>query len=70
MGGALGRRFCQLVGVPVFLYELLRLVKVLDRFPRVISSLIAFPVNQEFAPVVLAAVVVYLLCFSFFCIVY
>jgi len=44
-------------------------VEVLDRFRGVVFSLIAFPVNQEFVPIVLAAVVEYLLCFPFFCIV-
>jgi len=43
--------------------------EVLDRFPGVVCSLIAFPVNQEFVPVVLAAVVKYLLRFPFFWIV-
>ena len=45
------------------------MVEVLDTFPGVVCSLIAFPVNHEFVPVVLAAVVEYLLCFSFFAIV-
>jgi len=69
VGGDLGRRFCCLVTVPVFLYEFQGVVEVLDRFPGVVSSLIAFPVNQEFMPFVLSAVVEYLLCFPFFCIV-
>ena len=69
MGGDLGRWFFLVVSVPVFLYEFQGVVEVLDRFPGVVSSLIAFPVNQEFVPVVLAALVEYLLCFPFFCIV-
>jgi len=67
VGGDLGRRFCGVVSVPVFLYEFQEVVQVLDRFPGVTCSLIAFPVNQEFVPVVLSAVVEYLLCFPFFC---
>jgi len=51
------------------LYEFQGVVEVLDRFPGVICSLIAFPVNQEFVPVVLVAVVEYRLCFPFLCIV-
>jgi len=69
VGGDLGRGFCWVVSVPVFLYEFQGVVEVLDRFPGVVCSLIAFPVNQEFVPIVLAAVVEYLLCFLFFCIV-
>jgi len=57
------------VGIPVFLYEFQGVVEVLDRFPGVINSLIAFPVNQEFVTVVLAVVIEYLLGFPFFCIV-
>jgi len=57
------------VSVPVFLYQFQGVVEVLDRFPGVICSLMAFPVNQEFKPVVLAAIVEYLLSFPFFCIV-
>jgi len=57
------------VSVPVFLYEFQGVVEVLDRFPGGVCSLIAFPVDQEFVPVVLAAVVAYLLYFLFFCIV-
>jgi len=45
VGGNLGRRFWWVVCVPVFLYEFPGVVKVLDRFPGVMSSLIAFPVN-------------------------
>jgi len=67
--GDLGLRFCWVVGIPVFLYEFYRVVEVLDRFPGVVSSLRAFPVNQEFVPVVLAVVTEYLLCFPFICIV-
>jgi len=69
VGGDLGHRFCWVVSVPVFLYEFEGVVEVLDRFPGVISSLIAFPVDREFVPVVLAALVENLLCFPFFCIV-
>ena len=69
MGGHLGRWFCWVVSVPVLLYEFKGVVEVLDRFPGVVCSLIAFPVDQEFVPVVLAAVVEYLLCFLFLCIV-
>jgi len=69
VGGYLGRRFCWVVSVPVFLYEFQGVVEVLERFPEVVSSLMAFPVSQEFMPVVLAAVVEYLLCLPFFCII-
>jgi len=69
VGGDLGRRFCGVVSVPVFLYQFYGVLKVLDRFPGVVCSLIAFLENQQFVPVVLAAVVEYLLCFPFFCIV-
>jgi len=65
VGGDLGCRFCWVVSVPVFLYEFHGVVEVLDRFPGVISTLIAFPVDQEFVPVVLVAVVKYQLCFPF-----
>jgi len=57
------------VSVPVFLYQFQGVVEVLDRFPGVISSLIAFTVAQEFGPVALAGVVEYPLCFPLFCIV-
>jgi len=67
--GDLRHRFCWVVSVSVFLYLFQGVVEVLDRFPGVINSLIAFPVNQEFVHVVLAVVVEYLLCFPFFCIV-
>jgi len=69
VGGDLGRWFCGVVSVPVFLYEFQRVVEVLDRFRGVVSSLVAFPADQEFVPVVLAVLVEYLLCFSFLCIV-
>jgi len=69
VGGDLGHRFCWVVRVPLFLYKFQGVVEVLDWFSGVVCSLIAFPVNQEFVPVVLAAVVEYLLCFPFFCIV-
>jgi len=69
VGGDLGCWFCLVVSVPVFLYEFQGVVEVLDRFPGVVCSLLAFPVNQEFVPVVLAAVVEYQLSFPFFCIV-
>jgi len=69
MGGDLGCRFCCVVCVLVFLYEFQGVVEVFDRFPGVICSLMAFPDNQEFVPVVLAAVSRYLLCFPFFFIV-
>jgi len=69
VGGDQWSWFCWVVSVPVFLYEFQGVVEVLDRFSGVVSSLIAFPVNQEFVPIVLAAVVEYLLCFPFFCIV-
>jgi len=69
LGGNLERRFGWVVGVPVFRYEIQGVVEVLDRFPGVVSSLIDFPVDQKFVPVVLAAVIEYLLCFPFFCIV-
>ena len=67
--GDLGRRFCWVVSVPVFLYEFQEVVEVLDRFSGVVCSLIAFPVNQEFVLGVLAAGVEYLLSFPFFWIV-
>ena len=69
LGGDLGRWFCTVVSVPVFLYEFQEMVKVLDRFIGVVSSLIAFPGDQESVPVVLAVIVEYLLCFPFICIV-
>jgi len=69
VGGDLGHRFCWVVSVPVFLYEFQGVVEVLDRLLGVVCSLIAFPVDQEFVPVVLAAVVEYLVCLPFFCIV-
>jgi len=69
VGGDLGRWFCGVVSVQVFRYEFQGVAEILDRFPGVVSSLIAFSVDQEFVPVVLAAVVEYLLCFPFFCIV-
>jgi len=69
VGGNLGRQFWWVVSVPVFLYEFQGVVEVLDRFSGVVCSLIVLPVNQEFVPVVLAAVVGYLLCFLFFCVV-
>jgi len=69
VGGDLGRRFCGVVSIPVFLYEFQGVVEVLDRFPAVVSSLITFPVDQQFVPVALAAVIEYLLCFPFFGIV-
>jgi len=45
VGGDLGRRFCGVVRIPVFLHEFQGVVEVLDRFPGVVSSLIAFPVD-------------------------
>jgi len=65
VGGDLECRFCWVVGVPVFLYEFQGVVEILDRFPGVVSSLIVFPVDQEFVRVVLAAVVKYVRCFPF-----
>jgi len=44
---------CGVVSVPVFLYEFQGVVAVLERFPGVVSSLIAFRVDHEFVPVVL-----------------
>jgi len=69
VGGDLGRWFCWVVSVPVFLYEFQGVVEVLDWFQGVVCWLIAFPVNQEVVAVVLAAVVEYLLCFPFLSIV-
>ena len=43
--------------------------EVLDQFSGVVSSLIAFPVGQQFMPVVLAAVIEYLVSFPVFGIV-
>ena len=43
--------------------------EVLDRFSGVVSWLIAFPVGQQFVPVVLAALIEYLVCFPVFGIV-
>ena len=57
VGGDLGRGFFRVVCVPVFLYEFKGVVEVFDRLPGVICSFIAFPVDQEFMPVVLAAVI-------------
>jgi len=57
------------VSIPVFLYEFQGVAEVLDRFPGVACSLLAFPVDQEFVPVVLAALVESLLCLPFFYIV-
>jgi len=65
VGGDLGSRFSGGLSVSVFLYEFKGVVEVLHRFPGVVRSLIAFPVDQEFMPVVLAAAVMYLLCFPF-----
>jgi len=45
VGGDLGRRFCWMVSIPVFLYEFQGVVEVLDRFPGVFCSFIACPVN-------------------------
>ena len=53
VGGNLKRRFCWVVGVPVFLYGFQGVAEVVNRFPGVVSSLGAFPVDQEFVPVVL-----------------
>jgi len=44
-------------------------VEVLDRFPGVVSLHIAFLVDKEFVPIVLAALIKYLLGYPFFCIV-
>jgi len=57
VGGDLGRRFCGVVSVSVFVYEFQGLVEVLEMFPGVVCSFIAFPVDQGFAPVVLAELV-------------
>ena len=69
MGGDLWRWFIRVVFVPVFLDKFQGMVEVLDRLPRVVGSLIALPVHQEFVSVVLAPVIDYLLCFPFSCIV-
>jgi len=69
VGGDLGRLFCWGISVPVFQNEFQGVVEVLDRFQEVDNSLIAFPANQEFVLVVQAALIEYLLCFPFFCIV-
>jgi len=45
------------------------MVKVLDRLPRVVGSLIALLEHQEFVCVVLVPVIEYPLCFPFFCII-
>ena len=69
VGGDLGRGFCRVVCVPVFLYEFKGVIQVLNRLPGIVCLFIAFPVYQEFAPVVLTVVIEYLFCFPFFCIV-
>ena len=69
MGGDLGRWFIRVVFVPVFLDKFQGMVQVLDRLPRVVGSLIALPVYQEFVFVILVSVIEYLLCFPFFCII-
>jgi len=51
--GDLVRWSCRVVSVPEFLYEFQGVVEVLERFPGVVSSLIAFHVDHEFVPVVL-----------------
>ena len=61
--------FIRVVFVSVFLDKFQGIVEVLDRLPRVVSSLIALPVHQEFVPVVLVPVIEYLFCFPFFCII-
>ena len=58
-----------MVSIPVFLYEFQAVVEILNMFLGVASSLIAFPVDLEFVPVVLAVVFQYQLCFPRFCIV-
>jgi len=63
-------RFWWVVSVPVFMYEFQEVVKVFNRFLGVICSFLAFPVDQEFVPGILPAVIEYLLCFPFFCIVH
>ena len=58
-----------MVFLPVFLAKIQGIVKVLDRLSRVVSCLIAFPVQKGLVSVVLAPVIKYLLCFPFFCII-
>ena len=55
--------------MPVFLDRFQGMVEVLDRLPRVVSSLIALPVYPEALSVVLAPVIEYLLGCLFLCIV-
>ena len=69
VGGDLGCGFCRVVCVPVFLYEFKGMIEVLNRFPGVVCSFIAFPVDQEFMPVALVAVIEYFLSLPFLCIV-
>ena len=69
MGGDHWRWFIRVVFVAVFLDKFQGMVEVLDRLPRVVGSLIALPVYQEFISVVLASVIEYLLCFPFFCMI-
>jgi len=69
VGGNLWCWFIGVVFVTIFLDKFQCMVEVLDRLPRVIRSLIALPVYQEFVSVVLAPVIEYLLCFPFFCII-
>ena len=69
VGGNLGRGFCRVVCILIFLYEFKGVIEVLNRLPGVVCSFIAFPVDQELVSVVLVAVIEYLLYFLFFCIV-
>ena len=69
VGGNLGHGFCLVVSIHLFLYEFQGVVEVVNRFPGVVSSRIAFTVDQEFLPVIVPAVIEYLLCFPFVCIV-
>ena len=69
VGGDLGCGFCRVVCVRVFLYEFKGVIEVLNRVSGVVRSFIAFPVDQEFVPAVVAAVIRYLLYFLFFSIV-
>jgi len=69
VGGNLWCWFIGVVFVPVFLDKIQGMVEVHESLSRVVRSLIALPVNQEFVSAVLAPVIKYPFCFPFFCII-